>query len=215
MKREKFPKPAEIRIKFDEALERRLANAMTWKNDSTFKDPEVQHACRVIQKKVGLLSLLDFWPTSEVLEVLDLEPRERFTEFELENVVRHVFAERIPEVIVKRSDGTIVRNDRIMTYCWEVDRDGWGCETGWFYFDFAVFKDENFGEVEFCGTFKTSIDVLHANEGELQTWLYARDWEFEERDHEELVKKYDEEQDDRYVWARAKVMFINHMRKED
>lgn len=193
MKREKFPKPAEIQIKYNEALERNLEKAKTWKTDNVFNDPEVQNACRIIQKKVGLLQLLDFWPTSEVLEILELEPRERFTEYKLEHIIRQLFSEKIPHVDVKRHDGSIIKQDRIISYCWEVESDGWGCETGWFYFDFAVFSDENFQNVAFSGTFKTSIDILHANDDELQAWLYAREWEFENVDHDDLEKKYNQE----------------------
>lgn len=193
MKYEKFPKRAEIRIKYDEALERNLEKARNSRYETELKDPEVQDAIRLIQKKVGLLSLIDFWPKAEVFEIMDMEIKERVSEFVLENVVRYIFSEKIPEVIMKGDDGSIIYGDRIMTFCWEVDKDGWGCETGWLYFDFAVYNDENFKEVAFAGTFKTAIDVLHANKEELQTWLYSRDWEFKEKDIEELEKKYNEE----------------------
>ena len=193
MKREKFPKQAEIQIKYGEALERNLANVKNWKYDTELKDPEIQDAIRLLRNKVGLRTLLSVWTEAEVFELLDGDPKEYYAEYKLENIVRYIWEGSIPEVIVKNADGTTIAKDRIISYCFEVETDGYGCETGWFYFDFAVFADADYNEVAFAGTFKTAIDVLHADESELKTWMYARDWDFEKKTLEELERKCDEE----------------------
>lgn len=191
MKRSKFNPVAEIRIKYDEALERNLENVHKWDHHPELREPEVQNAFRIIHQKVGLREFLNVWPSAEVFELLDSEPKEFFFEFKLINVIKRVFSDKIPHIkISNHINGQIYEAENVTIYYSNADVDGWCVPTGWLYIDFAAFNDANYKQLLFAGEFKTAIDVLNATNDELDSWLYSREWEFNYITLDKLYEKY-------------------------